>query len=307
MGPQAPLLVAGNANPSLAASIAAHLGLPLAPVAIERFPDRELHVELHQSPRERDVFLLQPTSPPPDEHLFELLTLADTCRRGGAARITAVIPYFGYARQDRRAKGFEAVTARLVADLMVAAGIQRLVTLDLHTDAIEGFFTLPVERLSAVPLLAGAINAVRPDNGVVVSPDLGAAKLAERYAGLLGLPVAIVHKTRKGPEAVTVSGVTGDVRGRTPIIIDDMISTGGTIEAAIWAVAAAGAEREGVIVAATHGLFVGACVNRLKQLEIKHLFVTDSITPGPTAGLPVETASVAGLLADAIRGLTSAN
>ncbi|HLF77802.1 MAG TPA: ribose-phosphate pyrophosphokinase [Dehalococcoidia bacterium] len=306
MGTQSPLLVAGSANRALAASVATHLGLPLAPVTIERLPDRELHVELHESPRHRDVFLLQPTSQPADEHLFELLSLADACMRGGAARITAVIPYFGYARQDRRAKGLEAVSARLVADLMVAAGVQRVVTLDLHTDAIEGFFTLPVERLTAVPLLAEAIKAVRPDNGVVVSPDLGAAKLAERYAGLLDLPAAFVHKTRTGPEAVAVSRITGEVRNRTPIIIDDMISTGGTIEAAIWAVAAAGAECEGIIVAATHGLFVGACVNRLKQLEIKHLFVTDSVHSRLTAELPLETVTVAGLLAEAIRSLTIA-
>jgi ribose-phosphate pyrophosphokinase len=300
----APLLIAGSANPGLAEGVAQELGTPLASVTVQRFPDREVHVELSESPLGQEVFLLQPTSPPPDEHLFELLALADASRRGGAERITAVIPYFGYARQDRRARGLEAVAARLVADLMVASGIQRLVTLDLHTDAIEGFFTVPVERLSAVPLLAEAIRGTRPDNGVVVSPDLGAAKLAERYAELLGLPVAIVHKTRTGPEAVTASHVTGDVKGRTPIIIDDMISTGGTIEAAVRAVTAAGAAREGVIVAATHGLFVGTCVNRLRGLEIQRLLVTDSVSLGALPGLPIETVSVAGIVAREIRRLT---
>jgi ribose-phosphate pyrophosphokinase len=298
-----PMLIAGRANPTLAERVARELELPLAPVKIERFPDREVHVELEESPRERDVFVLQPTGLPPDEHLFELLVLADSTRRAGATRITAVIPYFGYARQDRRAKGLEAVAARLVADLMVAAGIQRVITLDLHTDAIEGFFTVPVERLTAVPVLAEAISKVQPDKAVVVSPDLGAAKLADSYAKLLNLPVAIVHKTRTGPEAVTATRVTGDVRGRTPIIIDDMISTGATIEAAAAAVADAGAEQQGLIVAATHGLFVGACADRLGSLGIQHLFVTDSIDAGLVLGLAVETVGVAAILAGAIRGL----
>jgi ribose-phosphate pyrophosphokinase len=298
-----PLLFAGSANPALAEAISRNLALPLAPLTIERFPDQELHVELQQSPRGREVFLLQPTSPHPDAHLFELLALADACRRAGAARITAVMPYYGYARQDRRAHGLEAVAARLVADLIVTSGIERVVTLDLHTQAIEGFFTVPVVQLTAVSILAQAIRGIRPENGVVVSPDLGAAKLAERYADLLDLPVAIVHKTRTGPEAVTVSRVTGEVAGRSPIIIDDMISTGGTIEAAILAVLAEGAEREGVIVAATHGLFMGACVSRLKQLGIKRLIATDSVRRAATPGLPLEIVSIAGILADAIRGL----
>jgi ribose-phosphate pyrophosphokinase len=298
-----PMLVAGSANPPLAEGIARELLLPLAPVKIERFPDGEVHVELEEDPRERDVFLIQPTSPPPDEHLFELLALADATRRGGAARITAVIPYFGYARQDRRAKGLESVAARLVADLMVAAGIQRVVTLDLHTDAIEGFFTVPVVRVTAVPALAEAIRSVQPENAVVVSPDLGAAKLADSYAKLLNLPVAIVHKTRTGPEAVTATRVTGEVQGRKPIIIDDMISTGGTIEAAAAAVAGAGASRQGLIVAATHGLFVGPCAVRLRSLGIEHLFVTDSIATSDIAGLTVEKVSVAAVLAGPIRAL----
>jgi ribose-phosphate pyrophosphokinase len=301
------MLIAGTANPGLAEAIAADLGRALTPVTIERFPDQELHVELQQSPRGRDVFLLQPTSPPPDAHLLEVLALADACRRGGAACVTAVIPYFGYARQDRRARGVEAVTARLVADLLVASGIQRLVTLDLHTDAIEGFFTIPVERLSAVPTLAAALAAVRPADGVIVAPDVGAAKLAETYARLLALPVAIVHKTRTGPAAVTASTVSGEVSGKTPIVIDDMISTGGTIEAAIEAVAALGARRGGTIVAASHGLFVDGCVERLRSLDLARLFVTDSIAFGLLPGLPVATVSVASVLGDCIRTLADAS
>jgi ribose-phosphate pyrophosphokinase len=268
---------------------------------VERFPDGEVHVELEESPLGRDVCLLQPTCPPPDANLFELLALADACRRAGADRITAVIPYFGYARQDRRATGLEAVGGKLVADLLVTAGVQRLVTLDPHSDAIEGFFAIPMQRLSAVSLLAEAIEGFKPDNYVVVSPDLGAAKLADRYAELLGVPAAIVHKTRTGPETVRATRVTGDVQGRTPIVVDDMISTGGTIEAAVHALAAAGAELRGTIVAATHGLFVGPCVERLRSLDIERLVVTDSVPHGALPGLPLQVVSCAGILAHEIQ------
>ena len=297
-----PLIVAGSANPPLAASIAQRLGVAAAAVLIERFPDGEVHVQLREDPRNREVFVIQPTSPPPDEHLFELLALADACRRGGAARVTAVLPYFGYARQDRRANGFEAVSARVVADLLVASGVERIVALDIHTDAIEGFFTIPVERLSAVPVLAAAIREALPQNGVIVSPDLGAAKLADTYARLLDLPVAIVHKTRLDARSVTATRVTGDVQGRTPIIIDDMISTGGTIEAAARAVSAAGAFGESLIVCATHGLFVGGCIDRLRGLGISRLLVTNSILPGRASELPIEIVDVAGLIADCLNG-----
>jgi ribose-phosphate pyrophosphokinase len=295
-----PLLFAGSANLPLAQDVARVLDESLAPAAVERFPDGEVHVALLQDPRGREVVLLQSTSPPPDEHLFELLALADACRRAGAARITAVIPYFGYARQDRRATGLESVAARLVADLIVTAGVQRVITLDPHTQAIEGFFTIPVERTTALSALADALRPYRPPDGVIIAPDLGAAKLAETYGRLLDLPVAIVHKTRTGPEAVSVSRVSGDVRGKVPIVVDDMISTGGTIEAALWAVASAGAQRGRALVAATHGLFVGSCVDRLKDLEINRLFVTDSVAPVPTIGLEVERVSSATILAASI-------
>jgi ribose-phosphate pyrophosphokinase len=301
--PKTPLLLAGTANKPLAEAVARKLGRSLSPVMIERFPDGEVHVEIQEAITGRSVFLIQPTSPPPDENVVELLALADACRRGHAGHVTAVIPYFGYARQDRRASGLESVTGRVVADCIVASGVQRVVTLDLHTDALEGFFTLPVERLTAVPLLAEALKATRPDNGVIVAPDLGAAKLADRYGKLLELPVAVVHKTRLGPEEVAVSHVTGDVRDRVPIVIDDMISTGRTIEAAINALVAEGAQRRGVTVAATHGLFVGSCIDRLRNDGLQRLLVTDSVAHGVIPVLPLETVSVAALLADAIRRL----
>ncbi len=268
------------------------LALPQA-----RLPKRLGHKRRQESDGRR-VILIQPTSPPPDGHLMELLALSDASRRAGASRVTAVVPYFGYARQDRRT-GFEAVTARLVADLMAAAGIQDLVTIDVHTQAIEGFFTLPVQRLSAVTLLAAAIAESLPEDGIIVAPDLGAAKLADAYASLLGLPVAIVHKIRTGPEAVAAVRITGDVRARTPIVVDDMISTGGTVVAAVNAVEAQGA-RSGAIVAASHGLFAGSCAERLSGLSLRRIIVTDSVRRPDMPDLPVTTVTVASLIARAL-------
>jgi ribose-phosphate pyrophosphokinase len=292
------MLVCGGASPELADGIADRMGLALSQAVVERFPDGEVHVALGEDPRGRHVVLIQSTSPPPDQHLMALLALSDAARRAGAAKVTAVVPYFGYARQDHRA-GFEAVTARLVADLMAAAGIGALISVDVHTQAIEGFFTLPVRRLSAVPLLAEAIADDLPDDSVIVAPDLGAAKLADAYASRLGLPVAIVHKLRSGPEAVTAVRVTGEVHRRTPIIVDDMISTGGTIVAAIHAVEALGA-RTGAIVAASHGLFAGSCDEQLSGLGLRRIIVTDSVRQAPHADLPLSTLSLTGLIAGAL-------
>jgi ribose-phosphate pyrophosphokinase len=252
--------------------------------------------------RGRDVYLVQPTGPPVDEHLMELLMLADASRRAGAARVTAVMPYFGYARQDRRAHGREPVGARLVADLIRTAGIERVVAIDLHSAALEGFFSMPLEHLSAVPTLAEAARALVGLDAVIVAPDLGAAKLADRYADLLDLPVAIVHKARISGEQVRVRRITGDVLDRQPIVVDDMISTGGTIEAAATALLAAGAAPE-IMVVATHALLVGAAEERLARAGVRRLIATDSVPPTAGGRLPRETVSVAWLLADAISRL----
>jgi ribose-phosphate pyrophosphokinase len=236
-------LLAGSANVRLAETIAAKLGTSQGALNVDRFPDGELHVEIKQSVRGHDVYLIQPTSPPVERHLLELLLLADAAHRAGAARLTAVIPYLGYARQDRRASGREAVGARLVAELLAAGGlVQRVVVVDVHSPAVEGFFGIPLEHLSAVPLLVESVRNHVTENSVIVAPDLGAAKLAERYARPLGLPVAIVHKRRLSGSEVSVRSVTGDVRGHTPIIVDDMISTGGTVEATIEVLLSGGCE-----------------------------------------------------------------
>ena len=226
------VVVAGSGNPSLADSIAERLGTRVCRSVLNRFPDTELHAEIEESVRGCDVYVVQPTGPPVDRHLMELLFLADACRRAGASRLTGIVPYFGYARQDRRAKGREAVGGRLIADLLGVAGFERIVAVDLHTVSLEGFFSIPLEHLSAVSLLANAIEEFVTDKSVIVAPDLGAVKLAESYGELLSRPIAIAHKIRISGEEVRVRGIVGEVGGRAPIIVDDMISTGGTIEAA---------------------------------------------------------------------------
>lgn len=295
-------LVSGSANRPLAEAIAARLGTDLADCTLQRFPDGELHVEVNQSVRGADIYLVQPTGPRVHDDLIELLLLADAARRAGAARLTAIVPYFGYARQDRRASGREPVSARLVADLIVTAGVHRVVAVDLHSAAIEGFFSIPVEHLSAVPILAEAARAWVGPDGVVVAPDLGATKLAERYADRLGLPVAIVHKTRLSGEQVRVRRITGDVQGRRPVVVDDMISTGGTIEAAAGALLAAGCHPE-IAVIATHGLLVGNAVDRLAAGGVRRLTITDSVRPASAGRLEPRIVSLDAVLADAVNRL----
>jgi len=274
-----------------------------APGAYEcrRFPDGEIQIDIRESIRGRDVFLVQSTSPPVETHLMELVLFADACRRAGAGRLTGVIPYFGYARQDRRTHR-RSLGARVAADLIGTAGFDRLMLVDAHTPSIEGFFGIPIDHLTAVPLLARAVAPSVHENSVVVAPDLGAAKLADRYARLLEMPVAIVHKTRFSGREVATRGLTGDVEGRQPVIVDDMISTGGTIEAAAKALAAAGALPVSAVVA-THGLFVGDAGDRLAAVGVRRFLVTDSVAPPPELRLPVEVVSVAPLLARAIRHL----
>jgi ribose-phosphate pyrophosphokinase len=294
------ILLTGSANPSLAHALATRLRVPLAACLLDRFPDGELHVEIRESVRGQTVFLLQPTSPPVETHLFELLLLADACRRAGAGRVVAVIPYFGYARQDRRAAGRDAIAARLASDLVAAAGIHEVVVLDLHSRAAEGFFSVPAEHLTAVPQLAGAIrSSVDRATGVLVAPDLGAVKLADYYSRLLDLPVATVHKLRISGRDVKVQQLVGDVRDRVPVIVDDMISTGGTVAAAVRALLAAGA-RPDVTVVATHGVFADQAIERLRDVPVGRIVTTDSVAPHSGLPLPIEVVPIAPMLADVI-------
>ncbi|HSK31203.1 MAG TPA: ribose-phosphate pyrophosphokinase [Candidatus Limnocylindria bacterium] len=296
-------IVSGSANRGLAQDVATALGVNPVQRTLERFPDGELHIEIHDSMRGCDVYLIQPTSPPVDAHFFELFLLADACRRAGATRLTAVIPYFGYARQDRRAHGREPVSLRLVADLIAASAIQRVVVVDFHSRAVESAFAIPVEHVSAISLLADAVRLSVRGDAVVVSPDLGAAKMAERYARLLNLSVAIIHKSRVSGAEVAVQRIIGDVRQRAIVVVDDMITTGATIEKAIKALLEAGCSSSGIKVVASHALFVGNAAERLGQLPIEKIYVSDSV-PGPERfPLPIHVSSLAPLLAETIARL----
>jgi ribose-phosphate pyrophosphokinase len=269
---------------------------PLSNCRHEIFPDSEQHLEICDSVRGRDVYVIQPTSPPVDSHLMELTLLGDAARRAGALRTTAVIPYFGYARQDRRASGREPVTARVVASF-IEEYFDRVVSVDVHTSSFEALFRIPVEQLSAVTVLAESVRPLVSTRSVIVAPDLGAVKLAERYADILHAPVAVVRKRRITAEEVKTGGVVGDVAGRAPIIVDDMISTGGTIAAAIEALTDAGCE-PGAIVPASHGLFVGPAAERLGASS--DVTVTDSVSTPPDLEMTVRIASLAPSIADAI-------
>lgn len=295
-------IFSGRANPGLAESIASELNLGLGRCTVENFPDDEIRIEIEEDIREHDVYLVQSTSPPVAEHLLELLLLADACRRAGAGRITGVVPYFGYARQDRRAKGAEPVGARLVADLM-ASRLDRIIALDLHNPAIEGFFSLPLEHLSAVPLLAETLRSTLSGREVVVAPDLGAVKLAQRYADLLDLPVAYVHKERFGGNAVGVRGIVGDVADRIPLLVDDMISTGGTMVSAVKALLDRGC-RPQVTVVATHGLLVGEASANLAALPVGKVLITDSVCQKRELSLTTRIAGLGPLLAAAVRRMS---
>jgi ribose-phosphate pyrophosphokinase len=296
-------ILAGSANLSLAESIARNVNVELVRRVLERFPDGELHIELQESVRGHDVYLVQPTCPPVDEHLLELLLLADACRRAGAIHLTGVIPYFGYARQDRRAHGREPLSARLLADLLASSGIQRVVAVDLHSQGVESAFAIPVEHLSAVNILADALRSSVQRNAVIVSPDLGAVKMAERYAKLLDLPVAIIHKTRLSGAEVSVQRIVGDVRDKQVLIVDDMISTGGTIEKAIKALLEAGCLSSGIKVAASHGLLVGPAAERLGKLPIERIHVSDSVPRPEQFSVPIQVSSLERLLGETIQRL----
>jgi ribose-phosphate pyrophosphokinase len=292
---------AGTANPDLAARIIESLRIRLGSCAIVSFPDGELQVELNERVRGHDVYLIQSTSPPADTHLVELALLADACRRSGAARITALVPYFGYARQDRRTNVGQALGARVLADMLQATPIERLVVVDLHNAALEGFFSIAVEHLSALPLLVDAVRPLVEPQSVVVAPDLGAVKLAERYARLLELPLAIVRKTRVSGQEVNVRQVLGDVRDRALVIVDDMLSTGGTVAASIEALLAAGCKPHAVGVV-SHGLFVGRAEEALLPLPLERILTTDSVAQR-SSRLPIDVCSLGPLLAEAIRRL----
>ncbi len=283
-----PKLIAGNANRTLATAIARrmsmHRGMSvnLVNARVERFNDQEIFVEVYENVRGEDMFIIQPTSNPANDNLMELLIIADALRRSSAARITAVIPYFGYARQDRRAKARTPISAKLVSNLITEAGVERVLTLDLHSAQIQGFFDIPVDNLYAAPIFALDVEhhfRGRMDSLMVVSPDVGGVARARELATRIKAPLAIVDKRRERAGEVAEMTVIGDVTGKTCIMVDDMCDTGGTLSKAADTLLAAGAVE--VHAYTTHGVLSGNAVERIGKSSIKSLVITDSIEPTP--------------------------
>jgi ribose-phosphate pyrophosphokinase len=303
--PRNPLKVyCGTANPELARAVAAHLDMPLGAVTVKRFPDDEMYVKFDESVRGAETFLIQPTCPPIETHLLELLMMIDALRRASAESITCVIPYYGYARQERKAQPREPITAKLLANLLATAGADRIVTMDLHADAIQGFFDIPVDHLTAIGLIGEHLRGKGwggRDDVVVVSPDEGRVKTVRRLAGVLAAPLAVGYKVHPEHGRSEITGLAGDVRGKTCVIYDDIISTGGSINEIVDAVLENGANPE-VIVACTHPVLAGKAVERLSRPEIAELIVTDTIPLPPAKRLPKTTVlSTAALFAEAIQ------
>lgn len=296
------VMFSGTANQRLAQAIAAETRRTLGACTISRFPDGEVGLELNDTVVGRTVVLVQPTSPPVDEHLIELLALVDACRRGGAAHIIAVVPYFGYARADRRGDKLEPITASVVAQLFQAVGVDHLLTVDLHTPQIQGFFQIPLESLTAAPLLADALRPSLPQGTVVVSPDAGRVQMATKYAQQLETSVVVLHKERLSGTATRVTQVIGDVQGRSCLIIDDMISTGGTLVEAATALRQAGAAPD-IFIAATHGLFVADARTRLAQAGLSRIWVSDTVDLAVRGWPELQVVAVAPLIAAALRRL----
>src|SRR5215510_1404861 len=268
-------IFSGSAHESLAREIAEHLSLPLGAARLHRFPDTEVSFQIDENIRGTDVFVVQPTSAPVDEHLIELCVMIDAFRRSSASRITAVLPYYGYARQDRKDKPRVPISAKLVANLLSAAGTNRVLTMDLHKAQIQGFFDIPVDHLFAAPVIVEYCARLQAENLTIVSPDAGGAERARAYAKRLDAELAIVDKRRTEDGTAEVMNVIGDVSGRTCILQDDIIDTAGTIQKAASALKDAGAER--VLACAVHGVLSGPAIERIEKSPLDQLIVTNSV------------------------------
>jgi ribose-phosphate pyrophosphokinase len=295
-------LISGTANPELAKKISEYLATPLVQTKITRFSDGEIFVEIKENVRGADVFIIQPTCPPVNENLVELLIMIDAARRASARRITAVIPYYGYARQDRKTAPRTPITAKLVANVIVVAGARRVLTMDLHAGQIQGFFDIPVDHLYAMPVFLEYLKAkFRVEEIVIVSPDAGGVERAREYAKRLNATMAIVDKRRPRPNESEVMNIIGDVKDKIAVIIDDMIDTAGTICKAASAIMERGAKE--VYAVATHPVLSGPAVERLAQSPIKEVVVSDTIPLREEAQRvdKIKVLSVSKLLGEAIR------
>jgi ribose-phosphate pyrophosphokinase len=298
-------LFSGNAHPELAKSIARYLKIKVSDALVDRFSEGEIRVKINENVRGKDVFVVQPTCPPPNENLMELLTMMDALKRASAYRITAVIPYFGYARQDRKDQPRVPITAKLVANLLTVAGADRVLTVDLHAGQIQGFFDIPVDHLLAVGVFIDYFSGLKFKDITVVSPDVGGIKMARAYAKRLGADLAIIDKRRKSPDSTEVMHILGEVKGRNAIIVDDLIATGSSLFEAVQTLKEAGAKS--IYAAITHGVLSGPALERLdKSNDLKELIVSDSI---PIADEKkhsrIKVLSLADLLGEAIKRIHS--
>ncbi|OGR01387.1 MAG: phosphoribosylpyrophosphate synthetase [Deltaproteobacteria bacterium RIFOXYD12_FULL_55_16] len=296
---------AGNANPALASDICNYLGVPLSQAEVRRFSDGEIFVEIGENVRGRDVFIIQPTCPPVNDHLMELVIMVDALRRASARRITAVLPYYGYARQDRKVAPRVPITAKVVAEMMMVVGVRRVLTMDLHAGQIQGFFNIPVDNLFAAPVLLDYISQKLHNDVVMVSPDAGGVERTRAFAKRLNASLAIVDKRRDKANECKAMNVIGDVAGMTAVMLDDMVDTAGTLCAGADALMEAGAKE--VYACCSHGVLSGPAIERLEKSKITSLVITDSIPLSEAArNCPkIKVLSVCQLLGEAVRRIHS--
>jgi len=289
----------GTAHPELAQRICNYLEVPLGDATVTSFPDGETFVKYNENVRGRDVFIVQPTCPPSNQNLMELLIMVDAANRASAKRITVVIPFFGYARQDRKDQPRVPITAKLVANILLAAGVNRVLTLDLHAQQIQGFFDIPFDHLYALPVIAKHLQKNKIDNLTVVSPDVGGMKMAQAYGQALGAPLAIVAKRRVSASEVEMLNVIGDVKGRNILLVDDLTETAGTLTGAAELLKKHGAQK--IFVGVSHMILTDLAIERLRASDIDNVITTNSTPVKPVEGCPVTVLCIADLLGEAIR------
>ncbi|MBS1154151.1 MAG: ribose-phosphate pyrophosphokinase [Proteobacteria bacterium] len=300
------MIVTGNANPRLAESVVKHLDISLGRATVGRFSDGEVTVELLENVRGRDVFVLQSTCSPTNDNLMEILLMVDALKRASASRITAAIPYFGYARQDRRPRSARVpISAKVVANMLTVAGVDRVLTVDVHADQIQGFFDIPVDNIYSTPVLLADLRAKQYEDLMVVSPDVGGVLRARAMAKQLGVDMAIIDKRRPKANVSEVMHIIGDVKDRTCLIVDDMIDTANTLCKAAEALKKFGAKR--VLAYATHAVFSGAAVERIMQSDLDEVVVTDTVplSEAALASGRIRCVSIAGLLAETMRRINN--
>ena len=296
-------IFSGNSNPELATAICESIGAPLGKCTVAAFPDGETFVKIDENVRGEDCFVLQSTSNPTNHHLMEMFIMMDALRRASASRITAVLPFYGYARQDRKDQPRVPITAKLVANLLVAAGANRILTMDLHAQQIQGFFDIPVDHLYAAPVIYEYLHKKSVQNLVVVSPDVGGIKMAYAYAQQLDAELAIVAKRRKSPTETEATAVIGDIAGKNVLLVDDLTETAGTLVNAATLLKARGAER--ILACVSHALLNDLGIDRLRKSSIDELITTDTVRRSAIDGINITTLSVAGLLGEAIKRIHS--